>query len=234
MGKIVLGPGSVLRLLTVLILLLLGLSFGLQVVKYHGPGLPHAARVINFFDVDEEENLPTFFSALLLFMASILLALIAVLKHQNRDGFVSHWAVLAIGFLYIATDDMLMLHEAVAIPAMYAVRPHLPDFLYFAWVIPAGVVVLGVGLAYRGFVRALPGRSRALFVLSAALYVFGALGMELVSGAVLVARGEVKDLLYSAITTVEEGCEMFGVALFIYALLDYLGICYGGLEIRLR
>jgi hypothetical protein len=234
MGRIVLGPGSVLRFLWVLILVLLVLSFGLQVVKYRLPDLPHVARVINFFDVDEEENLPTFVSALLLFATSVLLALIAVLKHQSREGFVAHWAVLAIGFLYIATDDMLTLHEAVVIPAMYAVRPHLPAFLYFAWVIPAGVVVLGGGLAYRGFVRALPGRSQALFVLSAAVYVFGALGMELLSGVVLVARAEVKDLLYSAITTVEEGCEMFGVALFIYALLDYLGISYGGLDIRLR
>jgi hypothetical protein len=234
MGKIVLVPSRVLRVLGAVTASLVVLSFALQVVKLRMPYL-ELNRMINFFDVDREQNLPTFYSALLLFVTSLLLALIATIKRQNREGLVAHWIGLAIGFLYISMDDMLVLHENLAIPVQNALRPHLPRFLYFAWVLPAGVLVLAVALVYLRFVLALPRRSRRLFVLSGAVYVLGALGMEMLSGAIYAANGESPNsLLYSLATSLEEGGEMGGVVLFIYALLDHLAICYGHVEIGLR
>jgi hypothetical protein len=234
MGKLIVTPVYVLRILGALTVFLVSLSFTLQVVKFR-TSHPHLTRVINFFDVEREQNLPTFYSALLLFVAGLLLALIATIKRQGREKFVAHWTGLAIGFFYIATDDMLTLHERFDDWMRGAVKLQLPQFLYFARVIPATVVVLGLAFVYRNFILALPRRAQVLFVLSGGIYIFGALGMEMVGGAIYAAQGESPDsLLYSIATTVEEGSEMGGVVLFIYALLDYLAICYGHLEVRLR
>jgi hypothetical protein len=232
-GRVVVRPSYVLGLLGALTVLLVTLSFVLQAIKFRMPHL-HTAMVTNFLHVDGEHNLPTFYSALLLVIVALLLALIAAIKWQGREAFVAHWGALAIGFLYLAVDDMLALHERVSERLTIALEPDLPAFLYFAWVIPAAVIVLGLAVAYRSFVLALPGRSQGLFVLSGGVYVLGGLGAEMIGSALYVAHGSTDSLLYQAVATVEEGCEMGGAVLFIYALLDYLAARYGGLEVRLH
>jgi hypothetical protein len=77
-------------------------------------------------------------------------------------------------------------------------------------------------LAYLSFLARLPARTRRLLLTAGAVYVGGALGVESISGWQAAAHGE-HNLGYHLIVTLEELCEMMGVVLFIYALLDYLG-----------
>ena len=53
------------------------------------------------------------------------------------------------------------------------------------------------------------------------LFVTGALGLELVGGA-LVERFGFDDIRYFAVATLEELLEMIGIAVFLFALMDYM------------
>jgi hypothetical protein len=68
----------------------------------------------------------------------------------------------------------------------------------------------------------LPPRSRLLFLAGGSIFVFGALGMELVANAYWM--NNVRGLTIGIITTIEELFEMGGIVIFVYALLDYLEI----------
>ncbi|MGB5734474.1 MAG: hypothetical protein WBM40_08530 [Thiohalocapsa sp.] len=70
-------------------------------------------------------------------------------------------------------------------------------------------------------------RTSLLFLAAGAIYGGGAVGVEHWTG------DDVRSLSYNMWTTVEEAMEMFGVILFIYALLDRLG-GRNGVEVRLK
>ena len=93
--------------------------------------------------------------------------------------------------------------------------------LYYGWVIPGGLFVLALAVCLFGFIRSLPGRTRLLFILAAGVFLTGALGVEMVSGWWADPHGE-DNLVYALIISVEECCEMLGVAIFIYALYQRL------------
>lgn len=83
------------------------------------------------------------------------------------------------------------------------------------------VLVGGFGLAMVPFLLSLPRRSAALFIASGALFVGGALGLEMASGYVITARGEEAPLV-ALLAICEETLEMLGLALFTGALCDHL------------
>jgi hypothetical protein len=56
-------------------------------------------------------------------------------------------------------------------------------------------------------------------LLSGALFVSGAVGMEMVGGG-LAERGQQLTLLYDLITSIEEVLEMVGIAVFLFAIAD--------------
>ena len=171
--------------------------------------------VVPLFSLSYEQNVPTFYSAMLLLGCSLLLALVAAGARAHGERFVRHWWVLSAGFLYIAVDEVLEFHEQLS------KLKELGGVLHFSWVVPAGILVLVLGVAYIPFLRALP-RSIALrFVISGAIYVGGAVGMELPLGWWTVHHGE-DNLGYGLIDAVEEALEMLGLNLFLFTLLDHL------------
>lgn len=171
--------------------------------------------VVPLFSLSYEQNVPTFYSAMLLLACSLLLALVAAGARAHGERFVRHWWVLAAGFLYIAVDEVLEFHEQLS------KLKELGGVLHFSWVVPAGILVLVLGVAYIPFLRALP-RSIALrFVISGAIYVGGAVGMELPLGWWTVHHGE-DNLGYGLIDALEEALEMIGLNLFLFTLLDHL------------
>jgi hypothetical protein len=128
---------------------------------------------------------------------------------------VNHWRGLALGFLYISLDEVASIHE-------HAHFFKLGGVLYFSWVIPAVIVVALVGVSYVRFLKHLPGSTRARFLLAGAIYVGGAVGMELPLGYWTDLHGT-NNFGYAAIDWVEESMEILGVTLFLLSLVDYLG-----------
>ncbi|MGD1918376.1 MAG: hypothetical protein ACFCAD_05500 [Pleurocapsa sp.] len=93
-------------------------------------------------------------------------------------------------------------------------------FLYFPWVIPAFFMLIVFLLVFRKFIRALPTKTKTLFILSGFVYVAGALGMELIGGYLADVSGY--NTAYGIASTIEELLEMLGIVLFINSLLSYI------------
>jgi hypothetical protein len=92
--------------------------------------------------------------------------------------------------------------------------------LYFDWVIPAAAVVVVLAAVYLPFMRALPRITRNRLVLAAAIYIGGALVMELPLGWWTERHGN-DGLGYALIDWVEETLEMAGAAVALVSLLAY-------------
>jgi hypothetical protein len=69
--------------------------------------------------------------------------------------------------------------------------------------------------------------------LAGALYVGGALGVELLLGLWTDRHGEL-NFVWAVIDMAEEGLEIVGSSLFLYALLEYLGRSCPDLTIAIR
>lgn len=172
--------------------------------------------VVPLFSLSYEQNVPTWYSASLLLGCSLLLAIAAAGARKARLGFVSHWYGLAAAFLYISLDEFVQLHEGAGGGLK------LGGVLHFSWVVPASVVVAGLGVLYLRFLAHLPRTTRVRFVVAGAIYVTGALGMELPLGYWTERAGS-DNVIYAAIDFVEESLEMVGMNLFLLALIDHLG-----------
>lgn len=175
--------------------------------------------LVDMFDLNLENNIPTVFSTLILMASAVLLTVIArhaaTIKHN-----AGYWKWLAIIFMFLAVDENASLHELFIDP----IQEMLPSggIMYVGWIIPYVLAALVIGLLYLKFVLSLPTRTRNLTILSGSLYLSGAIGFELLGGWYLLPRNEVEDFPYSMLVMTEEFLEMSGIILFIYALLDYL------------
>lgn len=192
-------------------------------VFFRFPERLFALNLVKRFGLDREGNIPTLFSALILFLAGGLLYLIyREAKARKQKHAVSHWLVLSFAFIFLGVDEATRIHEFIAdLMRALSVRP-LPGFLKHAWVIPYVILLGGAGVHYLRFILQLPARTRNQFLVAGAVYVGSALGLEMIEGIVEVSKGE-DSLLVLQLQTVEETLEMLSVILFNYALLQYLG-----------
>jgi hypothetical protein len=188
-----------------------------QLVKYR-LGYETAYGFIPLFFVGEERNVPTYYSSLLLLCASVLLGVIALTRHRLRLPYSRHWTALALIFFLLSVDEVVGLHEMMIRPMREAFR--VGGLLYFGWVIPGSVLVLAFGCAYLRFFLDLAPKFQRLFGAAGLLYVGGALGVEMLGGRHADLYG-LENLSYRMYQTVEESFEMFGLVLFIHALLRY-------------
>lgn len=214
---ITIQPGKIARLLNAIVILLVigGITSFLIKIKI---GYPTALGFVPKFALDQENNLPTYFSSVLLLVASLLLAVIAVLKKQQRDTYASKWKLLAYIFLFLSLDEAASIHEFVSLNMNRIFSTS--GLFHYAWVIP-GTVFVGIsGYFFRGFLLDLPLKIRRRFTVAAVVYIGGALGVELLEGYYAELHGE--GLTFHLLVTIEEAFEMIGVVLFINALLDYL------------
>jgi hypothetical protein len=167
----------------------------------------------------------------LLFICGLLLGTIGWRHRRDGDRFAIHWLALAAIIVYLSLDEAANLHEMLIVPLRRRLDTH--GILYFAWVLPGGVAVAAFGLTYLRFLLHLDQPTRRRFLISAAMYLGGALGMELVGGALAEAHS-LDSLLYIAAMTIEESLEMFGAAFFAYTLLTYLATRCSDVRLAVR
>ncbi len=221
------APRKVLTVVVSLWLALAVLSALGQVYKYVLDGNDTVSRSA----FNAEASIAAMFHSLLLLTCAVLLALIAADRRAAGSRYRFHWAVLAAAFLFLALDESTEIHELTVIPLRNALDAG--GIFYFAWVIPAAAAVAVMGLAYLRFLAVLPRPTSVVFVLAAAFYLAGALGVELVGGYVADARGQ-DNLAFALITQVEEALESVGLIAFLYALLSYVTSHVGTVSVRLE
>ncbi|MEG4516660.1 MULTISPECIES: hypothetical protein [unclassified Microcoleus] len=225
--QIPLAPGAVTQFLLRVVACLAVLSFLSQMSLYYLPEYPLREYIAKVFNVDAERNLPTFYSCLALLFTSLLLGVIAYAKNLDTDRYKNHWKVLSFIFLYLCLDEAGQLHEKLIDPTRMLLNAS--GFLYFTWIVPFGFLVAIFLLSYSKFVFHLPVATRKLFVSACALYIGGAIGMELPGGYLSSTTGE-GGLAYALVTTLEESLEMVGIVVFIHGLISYIKTYLGGVS----
>ncbi len=192
----------------------------MQSVRYH-VGLNEFYGLVRLFDMGVEANLPTFFSAFQLLIASLLLAVIGLVRRQAGDSRAAQWLLLALIFLLLALDESAGIHELSVRPFRDFAPWLATGIFYWAWVLPAMVLVAWVAWRFAGFVfNYLPQDTRRHTVLGAALFVGGAVGVEMPEARYVEQHG-MDNFVYGMFVLVEEVLEMAGVLVFLTGVMKY-------------
>ena len=209
---------------------LLALGEAATAALYYGLGYDRQLGARPLLNLNGESNLPTWYATALLLGAAALLAVIWRTTPRGAGSDRGYWAGLTGVFLFLSADEAAEIHEL-----LNPLREHFGGggLLYWAWVVPYGIAGIVLLVACARFLRRLPRRTALLFVLAGALYVGGALVLEVAGGHARETAGS-GSLPVVLIYTIEELAEMSGAVLFIYALLDFLGRRDGGVEVAVE
>jgi hypothetical protein len=198
---------------TVVILGLLREVFVFQV------GTETVLQDLRHFALDAERNLGAWYSSALM----VLIAACAFVnwhKDRVRDGLVSYsWVFIAVVFFLLSIDETVGFHETVDVP----LRDHfeLTGIFYNPWIFFGAAFVAGFVALLIPFLFDLPRHIAILFVVSGAIYVGGALGLEPLDALFESTYGE-GSLLQVISTSIEEAMEMLGLTLFLHANLLFM------------
>ena len=195
--------------------------------------LSHREYVTGYalLSLDREQNIPALFSTLLLVSAAALFAFIAMVERTNESRDFRQWQILAVGFVLMALDENLALHERLIEPMRRLLGGGHMGLLYFAWVVPALVLITALGVYFLPFLLRLPRRTMIALITSAAIYLSGAVGVELFEG--LWREGHAyRTIGFHLLVALEEGLEMAGVITLIHTLLRHLARRFGDVQIH--
>lgn len=180
------------------------------------------------FHLGNEASVPAWLATILLFTAAALLAVIAAVKRLQNDRFRWHWMALSAIFVYLSVDEAAVLHEQIT--SMFNAH-YTGTFLgYGGWVGYGIVTVSVVGLIFLPFLLSLPQWTRVLFVLAGALFIGGAIGVEIL--ALPYEAGRPAEFRWALLVALEESMELFGITLFIVSLRHYMQVHMPLIEIR--
>jgi hypothetical protein len=221
-------PGRVLGALLLGDSLLILAGITVEVLRL-GFGYEHLMGLFPRFHLDLEGNIPSYYSALQLLAAAVMLAVIAMLAFCERSFWRWHWTVLGAGFLFMSFDEMTSIHELLIAPLQPLTIGN--SWLFYAWVVPALIALPVFLLTYLPFLLTLPRHFTLLFLLSAVIFLGGSVGLEMIGGHIIALHGKINAAAYQTEVVVEEGMEMIGISLFIYTLVRYLAET--GISIRL-
>lgn len=224
--ELIIRPEKVLKFLTIIVICLSFMSLVGQFYKH----LAHDRYLVTLFNLDLEWNIPTWYSSITLLFSSILLSVIASVKKTDKRSYF-HWRLLSIIFLLLAMDEAIQFHEQTITPLRTLFN--LRGIFYYSWVIPGIALLLIFVLVFLKFLANLPKKIRLLFIVSGALYVGGAIGMELIGGYYAYSYTR-ENIIYSILTNLEEIFEMTGILIFIYMLLSYIALDLKGLRIGIQ
>ena len=214
--KLNLSPLQITKILTSVFVILSILNLIIQIAKY---GFHYRQEWMVIFNMDREMNFPTLYTVILLIICATFLKQIAILEKNHQIFLIKYWKTLSFIFIFLAFDEALQIHEILIIPGL---GKKLPGIFHFVWVITYGIAVAILGLYLAKFTFNLPKKIQRLFLLSASLYIGGALGMEMLEGLWVRRAGGMQNLVYSLLASTEEMMEIIGLIIFSYSLIIYL------------
>ncbi len=162
--------------------------------------------------MDHEYGIPAAVSALMLLGSAIVALRLSRVDAPADGGRERRWLVVAVAMAYVAVDEALVLHEmAIGLPSRWW---DVPDFLALDWVLLALPIVVLLAAVLLPWVLRQPPWLRTRMLLSGALFVGGAVGVETLAGQL-----DRVSLAFQALSTIEETLEMAGAALFLTTLV---------------
>ena len=168
------------------------------------------------FNIDQEANIPTWFTAGVAFYLAMMASIIAsAVKSQGKSAWA--WRGIALMGIYIAMDEVAGFHELAIDP----IRDNweISPWLYQSWIIPAMALVVFISIIYSRFVWKLPMYFKFYLLLGGLIYLTGAIGVESIGGFVLTTQG-LNDW-YVQLAHIEEFLEMMGLIIILYSMVEY-------------
>jgi len=203
----------------------------LRIIEPDTMGWRQIARML---DLGAEASFGTWFQVIALVLLSVILSTIGVARLRALRPFAWHWFGLAILALGFSIDEQVKIHDAGDGTAQWRDALGMSGALFYGWVLVGGLSIIIVAFAYRRFVFALPEATRRLFLLAAALYAGGEVGMEAVSGWYASKAGNESDFIYQTISSFEELAAMAGIVIAIAAVLHFAQVHVGEIGITLH
>jgi len=219
-----------------LLLVLLAISSAIVALSLLLPALVHheltrdvgAARVFTF--VGAEANLPTWWSASLLFGAALLHVQAGALARRSGIKGASAWWILAVLFAALSLDELTALHERLDEWGLA-----LTDSGFaFPWLVLGTPIAIGIIAIALVAGRHLPRRSKVLSLAGLGLVLLSAVGLEAIGGLLLGdQKGEFQgeNTLYTLVMHLEEFGEVAGAALAVCSPIAALQIRRSGAEV---
>ena len=211
-------PEKIIRFFFLVTLFFLITALFLIVFKYNRGSDLLVFKIFNkFFNLDGENNIPAFFSTLLLLAASLLLLFIyKVSTHQ-----ANYWLFLSLLFLFLSIDESVQIHEM-----FNRLKQETEIFkdlkLTGVWFFPYLILIVTLFFFLKRFIFNLPPQTRNLMILSAVIFVGSAMGVEIVHDFLKVINGGKENMYLEFLICLEEIGEMTGTIIFIYTLLTYI------------
>lgn len=195
---------GLMKRLWLIVIGLIAIHVVLNVVHYEVVEVPWYARQL--FDVDEEDSFPTWYSSAALLLTAVTLWINARRQRAAGSPLHWHWQGLATGFFLLSIDEIAGVHET------------MNSLIDGSWAVPGAVLAALIALAYLKFLAQLDRKTAIQFVIGGAIFVGGAVGVELYTEPYL-KNDELNTLAYNLWNALEEGMEMAGVLIFLGALL---------------
>lgn len=180
-----------------------------------------SAKILRLFHLDEEANFPTFYSSLLFIISSMLLLFIGKLKSDFETNY-KYWIVLSFIFLFLATDEIVQLHEKFS-NIVYQ-KFHIGGIFRFSWWIVYALFIIILSVIYLKFFIRLPKRIQKIFLIAALVFISGSIILEIVGTYFYSIDNNTKTFTFYVISSIEETLEMVGLVIFIYGLLKYISL----------
>jgi heme A synthase len=226
--RISLNPDSIARLLGITAAGLIIANTATTIyITWHERGY----RSFPALDIDREYNIPTVFSSLLLLLVALVLAIVTRLEKARTSSAVLYWSILSWGFLFMAIDEIGSLHERLISPIRKLLGDRSLGIFYFAWIIPAMMLIVILALFFWRFWIHLSRKIRKNLLIASILYLGGCIGCEMLGGYYAELYG-FQNFGYGLIASMEEGLEMLGAIVFSWGLMTYIADEYGEIEFQ--
>lgn len=175
-------------------------------------------QLVHYFSMDEEVNVPTWFTVVLLASTGLVTG---DLLHAEPDR-ARHWAwgLIAFVLLYLSIDEMTTFHEHLGTSLEEHFRA-VADLPFNGWIAFYGPLALVVAAVVVPLLWRLPRQFLRPMALAGVLYVLGAVGFEAIAG-LLEDQGFDRATFVGQLAVLgEESLEMIAVLVFLAAVVSY-------------
>lgn len=175
------------------------------------------------FALDIEQNLPTWYSTILLNVSGLLCLIIFLVDREVDRAISIWWFLIGITFIVLSADEAAGFHEPIALYLRKYHPDHFKGIFRGGWIFPYLAVILVIfPFLLKQFLLKVPRKIAFFMIASGILFLTGAVGGEMIGGFVWDEKGKRYDFWYQHAVIFEEILEMLGVSLFIVTLSIYL------------
>jgi len=176
-------------------------------------------RIHELFNLDEEANIPAWFSTIQLFMIGLIAVLTAQSQHYKSPPSKRGLTIFGLGFMYLSLDEGAVIHEKLTYE--FHNHPWVPYFdgVHGIWIVVYGCIGIIVLLLLRRDIWAICKtlrREAVIFMVGMVIFLAGTGGSEAITYFYI---DKTNPLVYAIEVVLEEFLEMLGASLLFYSVL---------------